>query len=139
MPFDSKEIARLWRNRAGQFASILEGGAEELAVMVEAESKRAMQTLIYSKPEDIGRSGRRLWVRTGALMAGEKARVKAPGVVTLTNNVSYAEPRHEANKPGRRQINPARTAHWREVIGPTIRAAQLRFYEERLQAIWRKQ
>ncbi len=131
--FDMPAYGRLWRDRQGRFVSVTREARLQLAMLTEALAKRVMQQLIYSKPEDVGPSGRKLWVRTGELMAGEHAVLKGDTEVILTNAVSYAEPRHEAGKPGRRAINPARFAPWRDVLAPVLRQLQLSIYENAIQ------
>jgi hypothetical protein len=78
-------------------------------------SKRKMKELIYDNPIPVGKSGKPKWKRTRMLYRGEKVEVKREHGeinITLVNDVTYAEPRHEAGKPGRRHTNFP--AHWRD-------------------------
>ena len=88
-------------------------------------SKLHITADIYAKPVDKRKNGNPKWTRTGQLRRGERLVVDTnTWTAQLVNDMNYAEPRHEANKPGRRQINPARTAHWRDEalaeIAPTV-------------------
>jgi hypothetical protein len=131
--FTMTAYSKLWRDRQGRFASVAYGAREYLAASIQELSRAAMQRLIYSKPEDESTTGRKLWVRTGQLLNNEKSLLKGDGEIVLTNATDYAEPRHEAGKPGRRAINPARFAPWRDVMQDTFRQLQLAIYENAIQ------
>lgn len=134
--FDTLAYSRLWRDRAGRLSAVSQGARQVLAAQVEKLAKLAMTQLIYSKPEDVSATGRKLWTRTGRLIGAEKAAVSGNNEIVLSNGVDYAEPRHEAGKPGRRPINPARFAPWREAIRETIRQEQLGITRAMLQEVF---
>lgn len=96
-------------------------------------TKMKMTEEIYAIPEDLSASGKRRqakaqaagkrftpvgkdkkWRRTGNLRRSEKFLIVNPYEVHIVNTAAYAEPRHEAGKPGRRNINPLRISHWRD-------------------------
>ena len=107
----------------------------EVRLRAGAEAIRQLNELIYSKPEDVNPvTGRKLWERTGRLKAEEFASLEDHGNdsvrVVLVNHMPYAEPRHEANKPGRRRINPYRTAHWRDATVQKLRPVMARMLQD---------
>lgn len=114
------EVAALMQRRARAVTREVERATNRLGIEALSVSKRLMTQEIYSKPVDRRKNGKPKWVRTGNLRRSERLELRgaaaAGGVVVaaIVNDAAYAEPRHEANKPGRRQINPARTAHWRD-------------------------
>ena len=124
----AEQIADRWERRVASARPALRMAMNELRLRTQAEVIRAINRGIYSKPEDVSPTGRKLWVRTGMLKAGEFVRLEdtfETTAVVITNFVPYAEPRHEANKPGRRQINPARTSHWRDETVAKMRPVML--------------
>jgi hypothetical protein len=130
--FDMPGYTRLWRDRRGRFAGAMAGAREELAREAQALARAALERLIYSKPEDVSGTGRKRWTRTRNLINNETAEVRGQAEVVLTNAMDYAEPRHEAGKPGRRNINPNRVAHWRDAIRPELRELQLKLAARKL-------
>src|SRR5215831_17899091 len=108
-----EEWARRWTERTNRYGPAMRNELRRIGLAALDRSRQIMSQEIYSKPEDRSSTGRPKWVRTGALYRGEVLEEIDPvlSVFAIDNAVSYAEPRHEANKPGRRQINPARTAH----------------------------
>jgi hypothetical protein len=107
------ELAALMGARATGAGQAIERVNRELANEALDVSQRLMKREIYSKPEDRRANGQPKWRRTGQLAARERTEIRGL-TVYLVNETPYAEARHEANKPGRRQINPQRTAHWRD-------------------------
>ena len=97
-----------------QFRMVLNDVRQRLTT----ELRRQINRGIYDKPEDTSPTGRKLWVRTNRLKNHEFVLLREMGddrfELVIRNDMPYAEPRHEANKPGRRRINPYRTAHWRD-------------------------
>ncbi len=117
---------------AEEFRKTMQG----VGIAALARSKQLMTEQIYAIPEDLSRSGearqKRLkaqgkkftarkgdkkWTRTGNLRRSEKFEVRSPYEVAIVNYAAYAEPRHEAGKPGRRNINPLRESHWQDAEG----------------------
>ncbi len=88
--------------------------SEHIGEVALTLSRQLMEQEIYAIPEDTTRAGKKKWVRTGRLIASEAFdRSELPDVI-ITNETPYAEPRHEAGKPGRRKINPIRESHWQD-------------------------
>jgi hypothetical protein len=122
-------IAGLWQRRVSVARRIIPAIMTDLEQFARVEGQRQLSKLIYSKPEDVSSTGRKKWVRTGRLRNAETVTLtRGPGAdvfsLTLKNPVSYAEPRHEAGKPGRRKTN--RPAHWQD---ETRKACQSRLKE----------
>lgn len=136
------EAAKRFQQRVTSVEPAFREAINELRQRFTQEIRRQIERGIYSKPEDVDpRTGRKLWERTGNLKAGEAFRIENGGdLITLevTNPMPYARRRHEANKPGEWQINPYRTAHWRDdavnAIRPYMQAqmhgAQLRWLSQ---------
>jgi hypothetical protein len=92
-----------------------------IAVSALRFSKEKMSEL-YAIPEDVNpRTGKKRWRRTGHLRRSEQVEVRNAYVCAVINTAAYAEPRHEAGKPGRRRINPVRENHWRDELVTTFR------------------
>lgn len=109
------EYARAWDKRTKDYAPGMKREFRAIGELALQLSDRLLTQEIYSKPEDRTPSGRYKWRRTHLLAVSETMRMAEDGTqIILENRADYAEPRHEANKPGRRRINPARTAHWRD-------------------------
>jgi hypothetical protein len=150
----SRQLADLMIRRRDLFEPALRSATREIARIAIARSKQLMTEQIYSLPE--GRTARgerrfqrflqtrqqgqtfrprrgdRKWVRTGHLRRSERVEILNVYSCALVNDAVYAEPRHEAGKPGRRNINPARESHWRDDVVEDLRSAVL---ELRRQAI----
>ncbi len=107
------QYARAWQRRARDYGPAMKAEVRAIGDLALSLSNRLMTQEIYSKPETIGPKGRPLWRRTNYLAVSEHLETNDGERIVLVNEASYGEPRHEANKPGRRQIDPARTAHWR--------------------------
>jgi len=67
---------------------------------------------IPGTPKRGSKGAQKAWKRTGALRRGERVEVPNSYRVDVVNDVVYAEPRHEAGKPGRRRTRFP--AHWRD-------------------------
>lgn len=129
--------------RASRLLPALESTTRGLAVSAWRLDKEKITEGIYALPEDLTnkgerrharlrrqrgpgsvipfRKGDRKWVRTGHLRRSERVEITGPASFQLANSASYAEPRHEAGKPGRRKINPARESHWQEETAAIMR------------------
>ncbi len=119
------QYARAWERRQRDFGGSLKREFAALGQLAIAVDERLLTEEVYSKPEDVTPTGRMKWRRTNFLAAMETMRMEEGGTrIVIDNLAPYAEPRHEANKPARRQINPLRTAHWRDdmllVLGSVV-------------------
>lgn len=84
-----------------------------LAVSALKLSKERMTAGIYALPvPKRPRSGKPQWRRTGHLRRSEQFEVRGPVEFAIKNTASYAEPRHEAGKPGRRSVRYV--SHWQD-------------------------
>ncbi len=112
------EYARAWNKRVRDYQPGMRREFRAIAQLAHTVANQLITREIYAIPEDIGPSGKPKWRRTNLLAHSEQPPVFSEEggnlTATLVNTAVYAEPRHEANKPGRRQINPKRTAHWRD-------------------------
>jgi hypothetical protein len=87
-------VGRHLRGVAFLVAPELAAAAEEGAKVVEAAAVAVLEEKVYSIPEKVGPSGRRLWIRTGRLKAGESAR--RDGVaIEMRNRTPYARYRRD--------------------------------------------
>ncbi len=102
-----------------------------VAVSALKFTKEKLTTEVYAIPEDRTKAGKKKWRRTGHLRRSEKFEVRGPYAVAIVNTASYAVPRHEAGKPGHRNINPARISHWRDDMKEA-------FHEGLLQDLYRQ-
>ncbi len=109
------ENARLWTTRALETGHGVRKAMRSVGQMALRRSNALITKEIYSKPEDVDAAGMPKWRRTGQLAHRETLAFEDDGLTAvIVNETAYAVPRHEANKPGRRRINPERTAHWRD-------------------------
>jgi hypothetical protein len=92
-----------------------------LLVAALSLAREILNREVYGPAVDVSSTGRPKWRRTGALKRGEVGEVRGPTEVAVVNRVAYAEPRHEAGKPGRRRINPLRVSHWRDEMAKVMR------------------
>jgi hypothetical protein len=109
----AKQIARKMLQREKAMTTALSYTAKALGVSSLKLSKEFMSEL-YALPEDLTKAGKKKWRRTGHLRRSERIEVRGPVEVSIVNDAVYGEPRHEAGKPNRRQINPLRVNHWRD-------------------------
>lgn len=122
MAFTAAEIAARWARRGGAVNPEVRRTVRQLGERVLAAGLRHMEADIYAKPVDRSGTGRPKWQRTGDLKRAERLEWAPDGAgFTLTNALDYAEPRHEAGKPGRRKTT--RPAHWREEALAELRVA----------------
>ncbi len=110
----AEELALVWKTRVERHGPAMRNELRRFGQKAVQLSRIKMRNEIYSKPPDFSKSGRPKWIQTGNLLLSEELVEESSDSFALVNTASYAEPRHEANKPGRRQINPARTAHWQD-------------------------
>jgi hypothetical protein len=114
--------ARLWTTRAQETGRGVRKAIQSVGQMALRRSNALITKEIYSKPEDQTASGKPKWRRTGQLAHRETLAFEDDGLTAvIVNETAYAEPRHEAGKPGRRKINPNRVAHWRDDMVAELR------------------
>lgn len=115
---DAQQYARAWQKRSRDFGPAMKREFQAIGVLAHQVADRLLTEEVYSKPEDRWPSGKYKWRRTNFLAVSElPAEVVETAndlQIVLVNAAPYSEFRHEANKPGRRKINPQRTAHWRD-------------------------
>lgn len=131
------QLAEVWKRRQSLVEREFRQSSRALGISARAYSRQLMTEQIYALPEDRTKAGKKKWRRTGKLRRGETYRVEGLGTVIIENNVPYAEPRHEAGKPGRRPINPARESHWREELLEVFRPIVLDVRRSTIQDILR--
>jgi|GEM_PF-4584271 len=127
------QVARKMKKREQLVAREFTQTTRGVGVSALAFDKQKMTEEIYAVPEDLSASGKKrqasaaargkkftpvgkdkAWRRTGHLRRSEKFDILDPYTVAIVNTASYALPRHEAGKPGHRNINPARVSHWHD-------------------------
>jgi hypothetical protein len=115
---NAQQFARYWNTKTRLEGPSLKSEFRRIGSLAHQLANRLLTQEIYSKPEDVSPSGRPKWRRTHFLAVSEKPAQfieHGDGIdCRLENTAEYAEPRHEANKPGRRRINLYRTAHWHD-------------------------
>lgn len=122
----AKELAAKMRARARAVEPEFSKTTRGLGVIAVNFTRERMDEEIYSQPIPRSAKGRPLWKRTKNLRKGERYEVLDPYSVRIVNDMSYAEPRHEAGKPGRR---PTRyPAHWRDELQAAFRSILLDAY-----------
>lgn len=129
----AEQVAAKMARRQAKAEKAFQQTIKGVAVSAVAFTKAKMTEEIYAIPEDLSASGKRRqasasargkrftpvgkdkkWRRTGNLRRSEKFLIVSPYEVHIVNTAAYAEPRHEAGKPGHRKINPLRVSHWRD-------------------------
>ncbi|HEY9014957.1 MAG TPA: hypothetical protein VIM84_07835 [Gemmatimonadales bacterium] len=113
--------ARKLRTQKDRLIPELANTTKGLARSANKLSKEKMTEGIYALPiPKRPRSGKPQWRRTGHLRRSETFEVRGPVEFVTRNTAAYAEPRHEAGKPGRRKVRYV--SHWqdetREVMQP---------------------
>jgi hypothetical protein len=106
--------------RAARARKEFQQSSRAIGIAAVKFTREYLTTSIYAIPEDVTKSGKKKWRRTGALRRGEQWELRGPFAVAIVNKVAYAEPRHEAGKRGRRKINPVRVSHWRDDLVKTF-------------------
>lgn len=111
----AKQLAAKMRARAAAVEPEFRKTTNGLAVSALKFCRERLTADIYALPvPKRPRSGKPMWRRTGNLRRSERAEVKDAYTAAIVNDAVYAEPRHEAGKPGRR---PTRyPAHWRDEL-----------------------
>lgn len=118
---NARQLADRMKRRAEAVEREFRASSQGLAVSAVKFTKERMTEEIYSVPEDRRKNGKKAWRRTGHLRRSERAEVPNAYTVRVVNSAVYALPRHEAGKPGHRNINPARVSHWRDELLETFR------------------
>ena len=153
----AEELAALMKRRRDLFEPAFRSATNEIARIAISRSKQLMTEQIYSLPEDrtakgerrfqrfvqtrrpgqvfSARKGDRKWVRTGHLRRRERVEIVSAYQCDVINDAVYAEPRHEAGKPGRRKINPARESHWRDDLVNDMRDAVIEIRRDAVQQV----
>ena len=114
------QLARRMRRRQQLVEREFQKTSQGLAISAVRFCKEKLTEEVYAVPEDTTKAGKKKWRRTGHLRRSERAEVRDPYTVVVINDAVYAEPRHEAGKPGRRRINPNRESHWRDELAKTF-------------------
>jgi hypothetical protein len=113
-----QEYARAWQKRSRDYGPAMKREFRAIGDLAHSVSDRLLTQEVYSKPEDRWPSGKYKGRRTKFLAVSEQPAELVETAdtlqIVLVNTAPYSKPRHEANKPGRRQIDPQRTAHWRD-------------------------
>ena len=141
----AEQVARKMKKRADLVAKEFTQTTRGVGVSALAFAKQKMTEEIYAVPEDLSASGRKrqasaqargkkftavgkdkAWRRTGHLRRSEKFEVRDAYTVAIVNTAAYALPRHEAGKPGHRNINPARISHWHDDLKEAFNEGLLR-------------
>lgn len=159
MALTPQELVALMKRRRDLFEPAFMSATREIARIAISRSKQLMTEQIYNLPEDrtakgarrfqrflqtrrsgqvfTARKGDRKWVRTGHLRRSERVEIVSPYQCDVINDAVYAEPRHEAGKPGRRKINPARESHWRDDLVNDMRDAVIEARRSAIQRVLR--
>lgn len=133
------EAEQLWKRRRAKLDKVLRQEARAIGLSALKFTKDHMTQTIYAIPEDRTRKGKKKWRRTGNLRRSEKFEVREGGlVVAIVNTASYSVPRHEAGKPGHRNINPLRVSHWRDAMLETFQPSVLPEWQAAVQKILRE-
>jgi hypothetical protein len=111
---NADQYARLMQLRARRIEPEFRHTTRGIANSVLEFSRQRMHALIYAFPVPRRKSGKPAYKRTGDLLAGERQVPAGPYSFRIVNDVPYAEPRHEAGKPGRRKVR--HPAHWRDEL-----------------------
>lgn len=116
----ARQLADKMKARRDHFTPALAATTRGLARSALKLSKEKMTEGIYALPvPKRPRSGKPMWRRTGHLRRSEQWEVRGPASFVIKNTASYAEPRHEAGKPGRRKV--LYVSHWQEEMAEVMR------------------
>lgn len=117
----AEQLARRYQRRAQIVEQEFAKTSRGLAISAVKFCREKLTELIYSQPiPKRPKSGKPMWRRTGLLRRSEQADTPDAYTVRVTNTAAYAEPRHEAGKPGRRATRYP--AHWRDELVKTFRS-----------------
>ena len=136
----ARQLAQVFQRRAALVEREFKKTNEQLGLAAVTYCKERMTAEIYAIPETtvsrrkrigpnrgplLSKYGKardvKLWRRTGHLRRAERFELRDAYTFAVVNDAVYAEPRHEAGKPGRRPINPLRESHWRDELAKTFR------------------
>lgn len=153
----AEDLAKAMSLRQNDLRPALEATTRVVAQTALRRSKQLMSEQIYALPEDltkkgekrfarfraggprgrvfVARKGDREWVRTGHLRRSEQVQIVGPARIIVKNTAIYAEPRHEAGKPGRRKINPARESHWQDDMARELRPIAQELWRETVREV----
>ena len=132
------QLAAVNRRRAQIVRTEMRKSLRGLGSSMVAYCRERLTEEIYAIPEDVTSTGKKKWKRTRQLLKGEQYELREPDSVAVINKTPYAEPRHEAGKPGHRKINPLRVSHWRDELVTTFRPIVTDVARLTLQAIIRR-
>lgn len=124
------QLAAKMKRREARLMQSLAQTARGIAISARRLSVEFMTQGIYALDVDRTASGKKKWRRTGHLRRSEQYEVRSPVEIAIVNRANYAEPRHEAGKPGRRRINPARETHWRDEMAAIMRPIAVEQWRE---------
>lgn len=102
--FDSpKGVINRLNGLAREMPRLQLSASANIAVELTREERSIIDAEIYAIPEKTSPTGRRLWIRTGALRAQERAVVQGNRVVF--EGVAHAMPRHDMKTiPPQREV-----------------------------------
>ena len=132
----AEQLARKYERRATALPRELRAAQDRIGIEAVRLLREAMDRLIYATPIPTNKSGRPKWRRTGNLRRNEKWQRVDNETVQVTNTMPYAEPRHEAGKPGRRATT--RPAHWRDEVFGRFRGLTLNLYRDTVQSVLKR-
>lgn len=133
----AKQLAAKMKRRAAAVEPEFRRATQRLGLEAVAFCRQKLTELIYSQPiPKRPRSGKPMWRRTGFLRRSERLEIRDSYTAAVVNDATYALPRHEAGKPGRR---PTRfPAHWRDEMVKAFREKVTTAYREALLRILRQ-
>lgn len=134
----AKQLAAAQKRRAALIDREFRATARGIGLSAVKFCKERLTSTVYAIPEDVSSTGRKKWRRTGNLRRSEQMEVTSPYEVIVVNRAAYAVARHEAGKPGRRNINPLRISHWRDVLVETFRPLVADLCHDTIMAILRR-
>ena len=123
----AEQLARKYARRAEMVRTEFRKTARGLGISALRFTKQKLTELIYGLPVPKRKSGKPEWRRTGHLRRSERWELVDDYTVRIINDASYAVPRHEAGKPGRRRVRYP--AHWRDELVETFRPIVLEAYQ----------
>jgi hypothetical protein len=129
MAFTPEQLVKAWQARAGRVPTATRRIVRFAGNRMLRKAQINMRRMIYAIPEDKKADGSFKWRRTNQLFLHEQL-IYAPNqsAVALTNDMIYANSRHELGRDGR---NTNRPAHWRDGIAASL-AAEVQAEMQRL-------